>query len=116
MVNIAINGSGEVIDYAIKMREFPQSFILNKLIEKNKIDEKIIDNIVDILVNFYRYSKSTNDINYYGTTEVIRNNTEENFEQTKGFINLTIIKEMFYSIKKRTDYFINANTNIFDCS
>ncbi len=112
--DIIINGSGEVIDYAVKMKEFPQSFILNKLIEKKKIDEKIIDNIIDILVKFYRYSKSTNDINYYGTTEVIKNNTEENFEQTKGFINLTITKEIFDSIKKRTDDFINANTNIFD--
>lgn len=112
--NITFNGSGEVIDYAVKMKEFPQSFILNKLIEKNKIDEKIIENIVDMLVNFYKSSKSTNDINYFGTTEVIKNNTEENFDQTKGFINLTITKEKFDFIKKRTNNFINANTNFFD--
>jgi len=34
------------------MKEFPQNSILNKLLRKNKIDEKTIDSIVDILVDF----------------------------------------------------------------
>jgi len=112
--DIEINGSGEVIDYAVKMKEFPQEFILNKLIEKNKIDEKIIDNIADILVNFYKSSKSSDEINYFGTVEVIKHNTNENFEQTKDFINLTINEEIFDIIKKRTDDYLSINKKIFN--
>lgn len=111
---IEINGSGEVIDYAVKMKEFPQKFILSKLIEKNIIEEKTIDNIVDILVDFYKYSKYSDEISYFGTVEAIKHNTDENFEQTKDFINLTITKEIFDFIKKRNNNFLNLNKNIFD--
>ena len=112
--DVEINGSGEVIDYAVKMKEFPQESIFNRLLEKNKIDEKTIDNIVDILVNFYKSSKSSVEINYFGTVEAIKHNTDENFEQTKDFINLTITKEIFDFIKNQTNDFLNVNKNIFD--
>ena len=112
--DIEINGSGEVIDYAIKMKEFPQESILNKLLEKNKINEKTIDNIVDILVNFYKSNKSSDEIDYFGTMEAVKHNTDENFEQTKDFINLTITKKIFDYIKKTTNDFLKINKNIFD--
>jgi aminoglycoside phosphotransferase family enzyme/predicted kinase len=111
---IEINRSGKVIEYAVKMKEFPQEAILNKLLEKNKIDEKTIDKIVNILVEFYRSSKNSGEINYFGTVKAMKNNTDENFEQTKDFINLTITKEIFYFIKKITNDFLNLNKNIFD--
>jgi len=112
--DIEINGSGEIIDFAVKMNEFPQESILNKLLKKNKIVEKTIDNIVDILVNFYKSSISSDEINYFGTVEAVKHNTDENFEQTKEFINLTITKEKFDSIKKRTNDFLNLNKNILE--
>ena len=108
-----INGSGEVIDYAVKMKEFSQKFILNKLLERNKIDEKIINNIVDILVNFYKSGKSTDEIKHFGTVETIKRNNNENFDQTEDFINLTIKKEIFDFIKKTTNDFLSENKNIF---
>jgi uncharacterized protein len=112
--DLELNGSGEIVDYAVKMKEFPQNSILNKLLEKNKIDEKTIDSIVDILVDFYKSGKSSDKINYFGTAETVKHNTDENFEQTKDFINVTINKEIFDFIKKTTNDFLNTNKNIFE--
>lgn len=111
---ITINGPGKIIDYAVKMKQFSQNFILKKLIENNKIDEKTIDDIVDILFNFYKSNESTDDINYFGTTDAIKHNTDENFEQTKEFINITITKEIFNYIKKSTNNFLYLNKNLFN--
>ncbi len=112
--SVEINGLGKVIEYAVKIKEFPQEAILNKFLEKNGIGEETIDNIVDILVEFYKSSKNSDEIDYFGTVEAIKNNIDENFEQTKDFINLTITKEMFDFIKKRTNDFLKENKNMFE--
>ena len=111
---LELNGSGEIIDYAVKMKKFSQDFILDKLIKKNQIDEKIIDKIVDILVNFYKSTKSTDEIKNFGTAKAVKYNTDENFEQTKEFIDITIERNIFEFIKKTTNEFLLVNKNFFN--
>ena len=36
--SIKVNGPGETIDYAIKMKELPQELLMDKLLEKNAIE------------------------------------------------------------------------------
>ena len=54
--NIQLGGQGEVVEYAVKMKEFPQNHIMTNLLQKGKIKEDIIDEICEILVDFYKRS------------------------------------------------------------
>ena len=49
-----LNGRGTIVDYALKMKEFPQENIMTNLLKQGKITEEILDNIVTLLVNFYK--------------------------------------------------------------
>lgn len=112
--DLELNGDGEIIEYALKMKEFSQDKIMTNLIKAGKINEKIIDEIVEILDDFYKNSETSDEINKFGTIELIKKNTDENFEQTKDVIDLTISKQNYNFIKNKTDNFLIKEKNIFN--
>jgi len=111
--NLELSGKGKVVDYAVKMKEFPQEKIMTKLLEKEKINEENLDKICDILNNFYKKSERSKEIDSYGSIETIKKNTDENFDQTKSVIDVTISKEKFNFIKNVTNQFLVQKKDIF---
>lgn len=110
---LEIDGTGEVVDYAVKMKEFSQDKIMSNLLKENKISDETIENICNVLVDFYSKIESSEEIDRYGTVELIKKNTDENFEQTEEFVGKTISKEIFDFIKKETNNFLK-NKQIFE--
>ncbi len=112
--NIKIQGNGEVIDYALKMKEFTQENIMTNLLKKDKIDEVIIDKICEILVDFYKSDTPSKEIQKFGECKTIKQNIDENFEQTKEVIGKTISQEIFNDIKKACDQFFSNKEDVFE--
>lgn len=112
--NFELSGKGKAVEYAVKMKEFPQEKIMTKLLEKEEIDEEILDKICEILNNFYKKSERSNEIDSYGSIETIKKNTDENFDQTKEVIDVTIPKEKFNYIKTVTNQFLAKKKIVFE--
>ncbi len=110
---LKINGEGETVDYAVKMKEFSQKSIMSNLLKNDLISDKKIENICEILVEFYKKNVSSKEIDKYGSVELVKKNTDENFEQTEAVINKTISKEKFDFIKKSTNDFLK-NKKLFE--
>lgn len=120
-----LNGDGTIVEYAIKMKEFPQEDIMTNMLKQNKITEEIIANITAILIDFYNAQKPSNDIKKYGDLSVVKQNIDENFNQTKPMINITVPKNTYYFIKdaatkffkQKKEVFLNRikDNKIFDC-
>lgn len=104
---------GKIIDYAIKMKELPQERIMTNLLLKNEINYSAIKNLAEIVGNFHNNLKPDKEGDLYGSKEIISYNWDENFYQTKDFIN-KIIKEKEYNfIKKEIEKFIFEKEDIF---
>lgn len=110
---LEIDGAGKIVEYAVKMKEFSQDNLMTNLLQKNKIDEQILDRIIDILVDFYNYSARSKEINQFGTVKSIKFNTDENFEQTKSVIDVAIPKNIYDFIKDTTNNFLETKENVF---
>ena len=111
--NFELQGKGKVVEYAVKMKEFPQKKIMTKLLEKEEIDEEILEKICDILNNFYKRSIRSKEIDNFGSIKTIKKNTDENFNQTKEVIGITITKEKFNYIKSVTNQFLTKKKDVF---
>ena len=111
---IELNGKGKVLEYALKMKEFPQEKLMKNLLKKGKITTKEIKKINKILINFYITSKTTDEINRYGKIENIKKNIIENFNQTKSFINKTISEDNYNYINKSVNLFFKKNKKLFN--
>ena len=114
---IKIKGKGKTVEYAVKMKTISQKKLMNKLLEKNKITKKIIDQIAGIIAEFHSIIEHKCDAAKLGydakLDPIVEINWKENFDQTKPFIEKTISSEEFSLIQKRIEYFIKNNNGLF---
>ncbi len=83
---VCMDGSGEVIEYGVKMRKMPLECMMGEIIRKGELDEAHIKNIVDVLVPFYEKAENSRQIDKFGLPESVAINVLENFEQSKQFV------------------------------
>ncbi len=112
--HITLDGDGQVIDYAVKMKEFPQEQIMTSLLKQGRVNEGIIDSICDILVDFYNTDKAAMKIEQYGSLEGVKKNIDENFEQTESVVDVTIPKDTYNYLKVATDQFFREKKEVFE--
>ena len=108
-----IDGRGEVVEYVLKMKEFPQEQIMTNLLKQGKIDEETIDHLCTILVDFYNSQEPSKEITKYGELKAVKQNIDENFDQTKSFIDITIPKELYWYIKEENTKFFERKKETF---
>ena len=111
---LKLNGDGEIVDYAVKMKEFSQDGIMTKLLEQGKIGRETIENICDILVNFYNSEQHSKEVDSYGELDAVKKNINENFEQTESVIDITIPNGTYKYIKKIASKFLEEKKDIFE--
>jgi aminoglycoside phosphotransferase family enzyme len=107
-----INGSGKIIEYCIKMKEIPQKYLMDKLLEKGKINKDVIDKIAKIVSDVYSRERSNEKMRKIGSKN-IKYNFDENFEQTKQFVGGLISKNAYDTIRKMVYNFMEKNKGVF---
>ncbi|MEO0113917.1 MAG: AAA family ATPase [candidate division WOR-3 bacterium] len=110
---IVLSEDGEIIDYAVKMRELPQDRLMTELLKQDNIPYSTIDEIAKIVANFHQTAETGHRINQFGSIETIKFNWDENFAQTEEFINRTISRRTFHLIKRAVYKFMWDNQDRF---
>jgi uncharacterized protein len=111
---IKINGSGKIIEYALKMKRLPQERIMTLLLKENKVDKKTIDNIAKIVADFHSKAQNNPEISAFGSLKIVRTNWDENFAQTTKYINHTISQMEFQFIQNKIDTFMEKSMSLFE--
>ncbi len=76
-----INGTGEVIEYAVKMRQFDTQNSFDALLAESKLTPSHIDESAQVLARFHSGIAIADKTSSYGTAEAIRQPAMENFDQ-----------------------------------
>lgn len=108
-----IDGSGEIVDYAVKMRRLPEEELLKNRFLKKRISSYDIERLSQAIAEFHKKSKRTKIIDQYGEIEAIKFNTDENFLQTQDFIGKSISQKQFNEIKQWTNDFYQIKPELF---
>ena len=111
---ILLEGKGEVVEYAVKMKQIPEESLMDKLLDKKQVTPRMIEAVSEKLVKFY-FTAETNDvIKSFAKPERVKQDTDENFEQTEKYIGLAIPREIYEEVKNRTNDFFRANRENFN--
>ncbi len=110
---IFVEGRGEVIEYAVKMRRLPQEAMMNVLLAKNQVSTEMVTRVARKLAEFHQKAETNATISGFGDIDAITENTEENFDQTIKYIGKTISQEKYQHIKNYTRNFIESNASLF---
>jgi aminoglycoside phosphotransferase family enzyme len=111
---IRIKGEGETVEYAVKMKRMPQERMMNRLLEENKADDKLVDRIARIIADFHSKAETNKRISEFGSLGIIGTNWKENFEQTREFVGKMISTKNFKLIRERIDGFMKRNVFFFE--
>jgi aminoglycoside phosphotransferase family enzyme len=110
---ILLDGIGELVEYAVKMKQIPEEFLMDKLLERKQVTPKMIEAVSEKLVNFYFAAETNDRIKSFAKPERVKQDTDENFEQTEKYIDVTIPGEVYEEVKNRTNEFFKTKEKIF---
>ncbi len=109
----AINGKGEVVEYAVKMCRLPQELMMDVLLAENRVSPEMIARLAERLVTFHKQAETSGSISTFGGLETIAHNTEENFGQTEKYFGRAISRHQYQRIRDYTRSFIEDSTALF---
>jgi len=83
---IQLNGSGEIIDYAVKMKQFPKNAELDFIVKSHQLKNNHIDQLAEIIAEFHKQIESDQPTGSWGTADQAHQSTLDTF--TSLFNNL----------------------------
>lgn len=110
----SLDGQGQTLEYAVKMRQIPEHCSMLQLLRHNKINRKDTDQLALKLADFYSQTPTGESINSYGSTESICTNCEENFRQMASFSGKLFDERTFEIIRAATRSFLRRRKELFE--
>ncbi|RLB72985.1 MAG: aminoglycoside phosphotransferase [Deltaproteobacteria bacterium] len=105
-------GKGTIVDHAVVMRRLPEAFLMRQLLADDLLQEKQLDELVALLGTFYEAAKVFKD-GRFGSRDKVRFDVEENFSQTKSFVNNTIMARDYQRIIEFSNDFLKDQHKLF---
>ncbi len=107
-------GPGEVVEYAVLMKQLPQDCMMDRWLSRGAITPVHLHKIAAKLAHFHAQADTNSEIASYGTIDTIRQNLEENFSQTERYLGLSIAAEFFREIKENAHRFLQNQLPLFN--
>jgi aminoglycoside phosphotransferase family enzyme len=111
---IILDGKGEAIEYAVKMRKLPYNRMMDVLLVKNRVTPAMMVRVAEKVANFHRNAETSPDIGKFGSLETIIFNTEENFSQTEKYVGRAFSQEQYNRLVQYTRDFIKNKAVLFN--
>ncbi len=102
---LAVENNSDIIEYAVKMKRLSPEGFLNKRIERDNVQQQDLDRLIDHLSHFYLEQRSSPEVARCGYINIIKAFIEENFEQTKQFVNDLIPDYAYRAIQEYNKQF-----------
>jgi uncharacterized protein len=106
-------GDGEVVDYTVKMVQFPQSALLSNLFELGQITTRDIEEIGQVVAQFHADAQTNEYIASFGTVANIGKSIDNNYRQTEKYIGRSQTQQQYTETKVYTDRFLLEHQQIF---
>jgi aminoglycoside phosphotransferase family enzyme/predicted kinase len=108
-----LGGTGEVVEYALKMRQFPQEDLLSELFEVGKLQETDLEELGKIVAQFHSQTVTSDYIKAFGEIDRIRQSIDENYQQTSKYIGIAQTQAQYEATKDFTDNFFVSREALF---
>ncbi|WP_457600226.1 gluconokinase [Hydrogenivirga sp.] len=103
-----VEDDSKVVEFAVKMRRIPDDRILSNRLEHTSGDD--MRRVAKVVAEFHL---SADRVDEFGKPEVMKFNTDENFQQTEKYVGVTIDREDYELIKERTNRFYEVYEGLF---
>ena len=110
---ILVDGAGDVVEYAVKMRRMPGERMLPQLIARGAAPPEDIARVAHVVAAFHGAAETSDHIARFGMVGTLRTNWQENFDQTGAQVGHTIGIAERGAIRNYVDRFLRRNEALF---
>ena len=110
---IKLGGAGDVIDYAVKMRQLPAEGMLDLRLKTGDVSAGMLESVARTVADFHGMADTNGEIARFGSIDSIRRNVEENFAQSRPYIGRVLSQQHYDQLKEYFDTFLENNAAIF---
>ncbi|TWJ19445.1 bifunctional aminoglycoside phosphotransferase/ATP-binding protein [Geobacter argillaceus] len=107
------DGTGRVIDYAVKMHRLPAERMLDRLVETEGVRSDRIRELGRIIADFHLGAARGSEISRHGELGTIRRNWTESLEQVAPFVPNCIPEQHLTTIRAWSERFMTEQAPLF---
>ena len=108
-----LGGSGEAVEYTLKMHQFPQDALLISLFEQGKLTETDMEELGRVVAKFHAQAVTNDYIRSFGEIAQVRAALDENYEQTEKYIGGPQTQSQYEETQTFTDTFFAQKQELF---
>ncbi|MFA5629679.1 MAG: AAA family ATPase [Dehalococcoidales bacterium] len=112
--NYSFGGSGEVMEYVVKMKILPYDRMLDNLLKEDNVTDDMMSRVARKMAEFHSVAATNQTISKFGEIEAVRDNNEENLNQMKPYIGQTLTEQKYQKIADFVYNFIQENAALFE--
>ncbi|MEG3978462.1 adenylyl-sulfate kinase, partial [Microcoleus sp. herbarium8] len=102
------------VEYALKIREFPQESLFLNLLERGLLTEQVMENLGRELAKFHNSTQTNNYISKFGEPSQIRKSIDNHYLISQKYIGGVQTQTQYQETKAYTDSFFAKNQELFD--
>ncbi len=106
-------GSGAVVDYTLKMRQFDQSGLFSRLLAEGSLSEELMVRLGQRVASYHAQTETNDYIRSFGKVDQIRQAFDENYAQTQTYIGGAQTQLQFDETKAYTDHYFETQEDRF---
>jgi aminoglycoside phosphotransferase family enzyme/predicted kinase len=111
---VELEGKGEVIEWAVKMRRLPDEATLQSLLQQGDVCAEVLERLARRIATFHAQAASGPHIAEYGRFAVVADNARENFEQSAVHVGTTVSKSVFERAQALTEESLARHQTLID--
>lgn len=100
---VRVDGSGETVEYAVKMKRLPPEATLLSRLERDELTADQVERVARRIASFHREADSGPEISHFGRWEVVAHNARENFTQSLPHAERTVSRDVLARTARLTE-------------
>jgi uncharacterized protein len=108
-----LGSDGEIVDYAVKMVQFPQKSLLSNMFESGTITTSDIEEMGRVVAEFHANAQKSEYISTFGQIDRVRQSIDDNYRQTEKYIGRAQTQQQYTETKAYTDRFLLEYLQLF---
>jgi aminoglycoside phosphotransferase family enzyme/predicted kinase len=101
--SVAVEGSGDVVEWAVKMERLPDDATLLSRLRRGELDAAAVEALARTVAAFHARAEGGGRIAAFGRFAVVAGNARENFEQSAAQVGATVSRAAFDRLRALTE-------------
>lgn len=110
---LSFDGPGKLLDYAVVMKRLPEEKMLGRLLQERRVSAEDWRQLAAYLAAFHAQAEQNAEITRYGSLEVIGEDWQENFQQTKPFVGKSLSEDDYHWMQQQVERFLQQRKGLF---